>query len=60
MSVKERLEAVPVRAWIVAAWFILFSVLFAIVSAWYIVALLFPIYWMVYLKRDLAPKWWDD
>jgi len=54
-----KLANVPVRVWIVVAWLLAFSVLFSLVSAWYIVPLLFPLYWMVYLKRDLAPGWWD-
>lgn len=53
-----KLLAVPIRVWLVLMWFLVFSSLFVWVSSWFIILLLLPIYWQVYLKQDLAPSWW--
>jgi len=54
-KVWEWIKSRPLRMWIVL---IYFSIL-TIYASWWVFLLLFPIYWQVYLKKDLTPDWWS-
>ena len=53
----EYLKNLPLRAYVVLVWFVAGVLLAVMVSDWWLVMLLFPLFWQVYLKRDLAPGW---
>lgn len=48
----------PVGAYVVVGWLFVFLLLTVVVSLWYLILLFVPLYWQVYLKKDLAPGWW--
>lgn len=58
MSKERGLRAVPTRAWVLLAWLLIFVVLGVARSPHFYLGLILPMYWQVYLKKDLAPSWW--
>lgn len=63
-NVRERIKQTRVarwalsrqlRSWLVIAYLLVWTV---VSGSWLLFFLFFPLYWQLYLKEDLAPKWW--
>ncbi|MBR9702417.1 hypothetical protein GOV10_00130 [Candidatus Woesearchaeota archaeon] len=54
-SVVKWLAARQLRTWVVLSYLCVFSFLGG--SVW-LFCLFFPVYWQLWFKADVAPKWW--
>lgn len=62
VSKWEWVKARPLRAWIVLFWLFAWTWIALYSADWHVIIgfllLFLPVYWQVYLKKDLAPDWW--
>lgn len=50
MKLGKWLKELPLRSWIVLAWLLIGCAF----TSWWLFFLLFPVYWQVWIKQDVA------